>query len=233
MKKFLSFLKKEISTRIIYKRALPFYPARSITVKIFKKPVGKKPKNKLIFVFYFFFIQNTNFHLKYFSLSPLRNGKEINFNTTTIKTKRENPTDGIVIVACGHDSFDFLMCVFLLFRHHYLQSSSSSDSVGGFSQTQENNKSKNGENFVSFFLYLFEVEGDGDPFKASTVLQRGTLPSAVGAVDHVGDGMTVLGVFIVAYLKRIKNTSNKLPKQKSRFLWDSQRFSRHSFTHSS
>jgi hypothetical protein len=27
------------------------------------------------------------------------------------------------------------------------------------------------------------------------------LPSAVGAVDHVGDGMTVLGVFIVAYLK--------------------------------
>ncbi len=54
-------------------------------------------------------------------------------------------------------------------------------------------------------LYLFEVEGDGDPFEASAVLQRGTLPPAVGSVDHVADGMAVLGVFIVAYLQRIKN----------------------------
>jgi hypothetical protein len=49
-------------------------------------------------------------------------------------------------------------------------------------------------------IYLFEVEGDGDPFKASAVLQRGTLPPAVGSVNHVADGMPVLGVFIVAYL---------------------------------
>lgn len=49
-------------------------------------------------------------------------------------------------------------------------------------------------------FYLFEVEGDGDPFETTTVLQRGTLPPAVGPVDDVGDGMPVFGVFIVAHL---------------------------------
>jgi hypothetical protein len=32
-------------------------------------------------------------------------------------------------------------------------------------------------------LYLSEVEGEGDPLEAHAVLQRGTLPPAVGAVD--------------------------------------------------
>jgi hypothetical protein len=60
--------------------------------------------------------------------------------------------------------------------------------------------SQKGKKKMVEIIYLFEVEGDGDPFKASAVLQRGTLPPAVGSVNHVADGMPVLGVFIIAYL---------------------------------
>ncbi len=48
--------------------------------------------------------------------------------------------------------------------------------------------------------YLFQVESDCDPFEASTVLKRGTLPPAVGAVDNVCDGMAVFQVSVVAHL---------------------------------
>jgi hypothetical protein len=97
----------------------------------------------------------------------------------------------------------FLFC---LLRHYYLYH----HRLVVFHRETNRKKEKKWWNFLPSFIfcfYLFEVEGDGDPFEASTVLQRGTLPSAVGTVDHVGDGMPVLGFFIVAYLKRIKNTS--------------------------
>ena len=48
--------------------------------------------------------------------------------------------------------------------------------------------------------YLFEVERYGDPFEAPTVLQRGTLPPAVGTVDDVRDGVAVFHVSVVAHL---------------------------------
>ena len=47
---------------------------------------------------------------------------------------------------------------------------------------------------------LFEVEADGDPLEAAAVLEAGTLPPAVGAVDGVLDRVPALLVAVVADL---------------------------------
>lgn len=71
-------------------------------------------------------------------------------------------------------------------------------------------KSRRGE------FYLFQIDGDGDPLEAAPVLESGTLPPAVGAVDHVLYRVPVLVVQVVAHLsinnlKPISNHSSRCP----------------------